>query len=196
MEALSPVRIEATLEGVDRPGALAGGHRGRLLLLLDLRDHHLGRQHEARDGRGVLERRLRHLGRVDDPRLEQVLHLLGGRVEADVAALLLELLEDDRALDPRVRDDLAGGLLERALDDAHADLDVAGLLELLDRVLRAEERHAAGRHRSYRVRRLDQEDLFVEPASRTMSSFSSTACGAPSRATWSMARATSSVVVT
>ncbi len=43
---------------------------------------------------------------------------------------------------------------------------------------------------------LAQEGRIPEPPSRTMSSFSSTVCAAPSRATWSMARATSSVVVT
>src|ERR1017187_6916871 len=118
----------------------------RLFLLLDLGDEGFRREHETRDGCGVLERRLRDLGRVDDTRLEHVLGLLGLRVEAEVAPLVLQVLHDHRALEPCVRDDLTGRLLQRALDDVDADLNVAELLELLDGLHGAQQRHAAARH--------------------------------------------------
>src|ERR1019366_3826823 len=50
---------------------------------------------------------------------------------------------DHRALEPCVRDDLTGRLLQRALDDVDADLNVAELLELLDGLHGAQQRHAA-----------------------------------------------------
>src|SRR5713101_1539046 len=91
----------------------AARHSGRdLLLLLDLADEGLGREHEAGDGGRVLESVLSDFGRIDDPGLDHVFDLLAVRVEAEVAALALELVDDHRALGARVEHDLTGRLLE------------------------------------------------------------------------------------
>src|SRR5450631_3032916 len=64
----APARAGALVESIDwkssvHPAhAAAAGHaRRRLILLLDLGDHRLGREHEPRDRSGVLESVLRHL---------------------------------------------------------------------------------------------------------------------------------------
>ena len=55
----------------------AAGMAGRRRLLLRLLGHHrLGGEQQARDRRGVLQRRAHDLGRVDDAGLQQVLVLL------------------------------------------------------------------------------------------------------------------------
>src|SRR5262249_46252866 len=74
--------------------AHATGHSGgrRLLLLLDLGDESLGREHQSGHRRRVLQRVLGDLRRVDDSRLQHVLDLLTVRVEPVVAALGLELV--------------------------------------------------------------------------------------------------------
>ena len=43
-----------------------------LVVLRQLGDHRVGRQHQARDRRRVLQREARHLGRIDDAHLHQV----------------------------------------------------------------------------------------------------------------------------
>src|SRR5215471_3001948 len=124
----------------------ASRHSGRwLLLLLDLGDHRLGRQHEAGDRRRVLQRVLGDLGRVDDPGLDHVLDLLGVGVEAEVAPLGAKLVDDDRALRSGVGHDLAGRLLESADHDLRADLLVAGqrVHHLVDALDGAQQGHAA-----------------------------------------------------
>src|SRR4029079_8115544 len=121
--------------------AAAGGHL--LFLLLDLGDERFGGEHEGGDGRRVEQLRLRHLGRIDDARLDEVLHLAGGGVVAVVALLREELAHDHRALLAGGVDDLAGRLLEGAADDGDADLDVALGLDRLDRLGGAQQRDAA-----------------------------------------------------
>src|ERR1700693_2844755 len=113
----------------------AARHSGRsLILLLDLGDEGLGREHEAGDGGRVLEGVLGDLGGIDDPGLDHVFDLLAISVEAEVAALVLELVDDHRALGARVRHDLTGRLLQRAHDHSRPDLlvtrhPVGGLLD-------------------------------------------------------------------
>src|SRR5262249_31998116 len=94
---------------------------GRLLFLLGLlRDQRLRREHEARDRRRVLQRGAHDLGRVDDARRDEILVLELRRVEPEGALALLDLRDDDRAVEARVARDLAQRLLERAADDVHA----------------------------------------------------------------------------
>src|SRR5215218_1621712 len=114
-----------------------------LVLLLDLGDHRLGGQHQARDGSGVEQRGLGHLGRIDDAGRDQVLELAGGRVVAAVAVGGEELAHDHRALFARVHRDLAGRLLERPADDVDAYADVALGLDRLDSLDGAQQGHAA-----------------------------------------------------
>src|SRR5215218_2777603 len=113
-----------------------------LVLLLDLGDHRLGGQHQARDGSGVEQRGRGHLGRIDDAGRDQVLELAGGRVETAVAVGGQQLAHDHRALFARVHRDLAGRLLQRPTDDVDAHLDVALGLDGLDGLDGAQQGHA------------------------------------------------------
>src|SRR5687767_1795497 len=118
-----------------------------LLLLDQLRHHRVGGEHQAGDGRGVLEREAHDLGRVDHALLHHVAVLLGLGVEAEVALVLEHLVQHHGGLGTAVIDDDAQRLLQRA----HHDLDAAFLvlvlaLELaLERLTGADERHAAAR---------------------------------------------------
>src|SRR5438046_8316066 len=69
------------------PAHAATGHRGGLVLLLLLHDHALRGEEQARDGRGVLQRRPRDLGRVDDAGRNQVFERVGLGVVAEVLVL-------------------------------------------------------------------------------------------------------------
>ena len=98
--------------------------RGRLVR--NLADHRLGCQHKSADRSCVLESRASHLGRVDDAGFHQVLILAGGGIETVVLVLVGQnLLDEDRALIPRVARDLANRLFAGALDDLHAGQFVA-----------------------------------------------------------------------
>src|SRR5688500_13173587 len=111
------------------------------LLLPPLDDDRFRREQEAGDRRGVLERRARHLRRVDDARLHQVLVGVGqGVVTEGIALRGANLLDDDRAFTAGVRDDDADRLLDRATDDLDADL-LVGILELeaFERALGADQ---------------------------------------------------------
>ena len=76
-------------------------------------DDRLGGQQQSRDRRRVLQGRTGHLGGVDDAGLEQVLEHAGGGVEADVAGLALDLLDDDGAFEAGVVGDEPSRGLER-----------------------------------------------------------------------------------
>src|SRR3546814_3695335 len=70
-----------------------------LLLLGRVGDHGLGRDQQARDRRGILQRRAHDLGRVDDAGLEHVHVLAVLRIEADGGVLgVVDLADDDGAL--------------------------------------------------------------------------------------------------
>ena len=60
---------------------------GLLGLFLDVGDQSFGGEHQAGNGRGVLEREARDLGRVDNARLDHVAELSGIRVVAEVLVL-------------------------------------------------------------------------------------------------------------
>src|SRR5260370_1250058 len=86
----------------------AAGNAPRLLLVLPLLlTHHTpGCEHQCGDGRCVLKRGTRDLGRVDDARRHQILELVGLGVVAEVLVLrLLHLPDDDRRLGARILDD-------------------------------------------------------------------------------------------
>src|SRR5690606_29204884 len=135
--AIQPARSE--IVAVARMGTSGG----RLLLFRLLRHHRLGGEHQPGDGRGVLQRRTHDLDRIDDALGDEVGVLAGGRVEAVVALAFTHLVHDDRALFAGVLDDLAERLFDGAPDDVHADLLLGVDLQLLERLLRAQERHAA-----------------------------------------------------
>src|SRR5690606_37758925 len=107
-----PALAPALALGSVHPAHAAAGHRRRLLGLLLLDDHGLRREQEAGDGRRVLERRTRDLGRVDHAGLDQVLVRVGLGVVAEVHVLVLaNALDHDRALGARILRDLTDRLL-------------------------------------------------------------------------------------
>src|SRR5690606_7715552 len=97
----------------------------------------------ARDRRGVLRRRAHDLGRVDDAGLDQILVLLGRRVEAERALAVADTVEDDRRLLTRVRRDPAHRVLAGAAHDVDADPLVILDLQLGEGRRRAQQRDAA-----------------------------------------------------
>ena len=92
----------------------------RRVLLGRLGDDRLGGEDVLRDRRGVLQRRAGDHRRVDDPGLDEVLDLAGVDVQALARLRRADLVDDDRALEARVRRELAERLLERADDDLRA----------------------------------------------------------------------------
>src|ERR1051325_3352519 len=120
------------------------GHASCTGFLGRLGDDRLGHEDALGDRGGVLQRRARDHGRVDDPGLDQVLDLLGVDVEALALGGLADVVDDDRALEAGVVGELAERLLERADDDLRARplVWVTEALEL-DRGDRVEERDAA-----------------------------------------------------
>src|SRR5690349_16003079 len=124
-------------------GRHAARHPGVLLLLGNLGDHRLGRQHHRCDRRRVLQRRAGDLGRVDDARLEHVRELVVQGVVALARLALADLLDDDRAFLARVRRDLLDGLLERLADDRDTGRLVVLEAESAVQLLLCVEQHRA-----------------------------------------------------
>src|SRR6266852_2225649 len=123
----------------------AGGTgSGCLVVFLDLGDEGFGGEHEARDGRSVLQRKARDLGRVDDAHLDHVPVLAGLGIEAEVFVLgFANPADHNGAFMAGVEGELAGRLFEGALHDADANGFVIMQLELLDGRDAAEQRRAA-----------------------------------------------------
>src|SRR5829696_1408410 len=120
---------------------------GAALLVGHLGHDRLGGEDVLGDRRGVLQRRAGDHGGVDDARADQVDVLAGGRVEPVAGLGLLDLVDDDGALEAGVLRDLAERLLERAHDDAGARLLVVDVEDVeVDGVDGLEQRHAAARH--------------------------------------------------
>src|SRR5205807_1660980 len=128
--------------------AAAARHRGHLPVLRLLHHHALGGEEQSRDGRGVLQRRARDFGRVDDAGRDQILVLVGLGVVAVVQlGRVLHLADHDRRLGPGVLRDDPDRLLERAADDLDAGLLVViGAPDLVERLLAPQQRNAAARH--------------------------------------------------
>src|SRR5215470_13754529 len=126
----------------------AARHGRGPLLLGNLGDQGLGCEHQRGDRSRVLQRRARHLRRVDDSGLDQVLELLRFGVEAHVVALLgLDAFDDHCAFVAGVLGDLAQRLLESALNNVDADLFVFVFeFEGFEGLRGADQRDAAARH--------------------------------------------------
>src|SRR4029079_12372756 len=86
------VRPSAPLEVLAAVTTATTRSRRRLLLLRDLRDERFRREEQARHRRRVLQRRARHLGRVDDAGLEHVDVPLAVDIVAGELVLALVLL--------------------------------------------------------------------------------------------------------
>ena len=93
------------------------GHlRGRILFLV-VGDDTFGGQQHAGNGGGVFECNAGYLHRVDDTRSEQVLIVFSAGVEAVVAFAFLHTIDDDRAFETGIFDNLAQRLFQSAFDD-------------------------------------------------------------------------------
>ena len=95
--------------------AAAGWHRWHVLLGLghdDVRGHD-----ETADGSRVLQRAPRDHRRIGDAGRDEVLVLAGEGVEADVATLRANLVDNDGAVGAGVSGDLTDRLLERPVYD-------------------------------------------------------------------------------
>src|SRR5665647_938620 len=90
-------------------------HRSSLFGLVG--DDDLGGQEERRDGRSVLQRRARDLGRVDDALGDQVDVLAVGRVQTPAGGQVADLLGHDATLKTTVDGDLLEGSLGRDAND-------------------------------------------------------------------------------
>src|SRR5712664_3249507 len=126
--------------------ASAGCSGGGCLLVffLDVGDEGFGGEHEARDGRCVLQREAGDLGRVDYAHLHHVAVLAGFGVEAEVFFLgVADLADNNGAFVAGVERDLAGRLFESAPHDACTNGFVIVELELLDSRDATEQRRAA-----------------------------------------------------
>src|ERR671930_1180955 len=132
----------------------AAARHGRGLLLLRLVGHHrLGGEEQAGDGGRVLQRGADHLGRVDDPRLEHVAVLAGGRVQAVHGVHAADLLDHHAALQAGVDGDLLERLLQRAAHDQGAGRLVAAEVDLGQGLLGPQQGHAAAGDQSLLHRR-------------------------------------------
>ena len=119
------------------------GRRRRFLLRL-LGDHRFGRDQQAGDGRGVLERGSHDLGRVDDAGLEQVAIFARLRVVAERIVLLPSSLPTTiEPSTPAFSTICRAGCCDRPADD----VDAGPLVVVVELDLRApwppQQRHAA-----------------------------------------------------
>src|SRR3990167_3240668 len=120
---------------------------GRRLILRQFGHHGLSGDHEGGDGRRVLQRDTRHLGRIEDAHLDHVAVLTGCGVVAVVGVLALhDLVIYHGALDTGVLHDLA----QRLLHGTHGDLDADVLvmvvaLKTLNSSDSTHQRHTATR---------------------------------------------------
>src|SRR5437773_2882405 len=132
----------------------AAGHRRSFFLLRKLGDDGFSSEQQARDRGRVLQGTARDLRWIDDARLYQVGVFAGGDVVAFVALTRLDFLNDERAFLARVVRELAGRLFDGPAHDLHAHLLVAfKALDVIERFLRANERHAAAWHNAFLNRR-------------------------------------------
>src|SRR3989344_5314421 len=139
-------------------------HRRGLLLLRQLRDERLGGDQQRRDRRGILQRGAYALGGIDHPRLDEILILAGGGIEAPVVIVALEELADDpRAVLAGIVGDLARRGAECAADDVDARLLVVVCgLEAFERFQRAQQRGAAAGKDSFLDRRGGRVERVVD----------------------------------
>src|SRR5579862_4668606 len=128
-----------------RASAVTAGARCSLLgVFLDVGHQGFGGEHQAGNGRGVLESEAGDLGRVDYARLDHVAELVCVGVEAEVVVLAFaHAADDDGTFGACVQGDLTQGFFERALDDVHADGFFAVDFELVKHRDAADQRYAA-----------------------------------------------------
>src|SRR5260221_5278694 len=122
----------------------AAAWAGALFLFHELGHRGVGREQQAGDGSGVLQRRARDLGRVDHAHFDEIAVGFSLRIEAEVALAFGDLVHHHRGLFARVGDDLAQRLFQGAAHDLDAGLLVGVVaLEHVERAAGADVGHAA-----------------------------------------------------
>src|SRR6202521_3548397 len=115
-----------------------------LVVFLDVGDEGFGGEHQARDGRRVLQGEAGDLGRVDNTHLDHVAVLAGMGVKVQAFVLgIADLADHNGAFMAGVEGNLAGRLFKGALHDADTNGFVIMQLQLLDCGDAAEQRRAA-----------------------------------------------------
>ncbi len=111
-----------------------------------------------------MQRGTSHFGRVNHTRGEQILidHRLG--VEAVRAGALLDLVDDHRAFQTAVFNDLAQRLLERPADNLHAELLALVIAALLQRLEAPDEGDPAARDHAFLDRRAGRVERILDPS--------------------------------
>src|SRR5256884_7630780 len=101
----------------------AGAHAARAMLfvLRSLGNHHLGREQQARDGCGILQRKPRDLRWIENALFEHVAELTGRRVVAVGTLAGFHLVQDDRRILASILNDISQGLFDRASENTDAD---------------------------------------------------------------------------
>src|ERR1700674_1576250 len=94
---------------------------GMLFVLRSLGNHHLGRQQQARDGCGVLQRKPRDLRWIKNALFEHVAELTGRRVIAVGTLAGFHLVQDDRRILAGILNDISQGLFDRSSENTDAD---------------------------------------------------------------------------
>ncbi len=119
-------------------------HAAGRLVFSQFSNHALGGQHQAGDGRGVLQCGAGHLGRIEHAHFDHVAVLAGGRVVTVVTLAALHLVDHDRRLIAGVGNDFTQRLLQGAQHDLDAGiLIVVVALEFANSSTGADQRHAA-----------------------------------------------------
>src|SRR5208283_4241590 len=132
--------------GATRAAAGACG----LGFFLDLSHESLGGEHEAGDGRGVLQRKAGDLRWIDNAHLDHIAVVARFRVEPIVLVLgFTDFADHDCAFKAGVVRDLASGLFESALHDADADELIAIGLDLVNGGDGAEQGRAAAGNNAF-----------------------------------------------
>src|SRR6266850_477398 len=94
---------------------------GMLFVLRSLGNHHLGREQQARDGCGILQRKPRDLRRIENALFEHVAELTARRVVAVGTLAGFHLVQDDRRILAGILNDISQRLFDRASEYTDAD---------------------------------------------------------------------------
>src|SRR5439155_2075752 len=140
-------------------------HWRSFFLFRNLRDQCFGGEQQARDGRGILQRRARDLGWVDDPGLHQIGVFISGNVVAFVAFALLHFLDDERAFAARVVGELTRRLFNRAAHNRHPDFLIGfEVFDAIQRFLGTEQRDTAAGYDAFLDRRTRGVQRVFDPS--------------------------------
>ena len=94
---------------------------GVIVVLRSLGNHHLGREQQARDGCGILQRKPRDLRWIENALFEHVAELTGRRVVAVGTFACFHLVKDDGRILASILNDISQRLFDRARENTDAN---------------------------------------------------------------------------